>query len=274
MIEVEGRANAYRGQIQLTISDLKVKNKASIDQGIFLESSPEEPLKMFQALCEILRQIKNKNLKRLVEKFLKDRNFVSHFQTSPAAKNFHHAYLGGLLEHTLSVCRLATLVANHYPELDRDLLLTAAFLHDIGKIRELQFESHIDYTDEGRLLGHVVIGAAMLDEKLEAIQAFPEDLALRLKHLILSHHGQYDFGSPKRPKFLEAFALNLIDDLDAKIKGLGRFMAKDQQEGAWTEYNRLFERFFLKGDIFPVSKTFKEISEEDDRQGTLFSSSR
>jgi 3'-5' exoribonuclease len=153
------------------------------------------------------------------------------------------------LEHTLSVCRSALWVAERYPQLDRDLLIVAAFLHDVGKTRELSATSSIAYTDEGRLLGHLVLGAAMLEEKLGEIKGFPSDLGLRLRHLILSHHGEYAFGSPKRPKFLEAFALHLIDDLDAKINGLGRFMAKDHREGAWTEYNRLFERYLLKGAL-------------------------
>ncbi|MBW2167885.1 MAG: HD family phosphohydrolase, partial [Deltaproteobacteria bacterium] len=138
---------------------------------------------------------------------------------------------------------------------------------------ELKFDLHIDYTDQGRLIGHVVLGVAMLNEKLSELKEFPEDLAVRLKHLLLSHHGQYEFGSPKKPKFLEAFALNLIDDLDAKINGLGRFMEKDQQEGAWTDFNRMFERYFLKGGIAPP---LEEKSEErrgtDKKQGTLFSS--
>ena len=140
----------------------------------------------------------------------------------------------------------------------------------ILKIRELKFDLHIDYTDEGRLLGHLVLGVVMLEEKLAGIRAFPQELSLRLKHMILSHHGQYEFGSPKRPKFLEAFVLHLVDDLDAKVNGLGRFMRRDRQEGAWTDFNRLFERFFLKGGI-PVDKEETDTAlPEDDKQRVLF----
>lgn len=270
ILEVEGIAGSYRGQTQIRVSGLKVL-KGEVDQSVFMESAPGEPPEMMKSLREILRGVKNPHMKALIDRFLGDRHFVALFERAPAAKNFHHNYLGGLLEHTLSVCQMAQKVAEHYPQLDGDLLVTAAFVHDVGKIRELKFDLQIDYTDEGRLVGHLVIGAAMVDEKLGQVKNFPRELAIRLKHLILSHHGQYDFGSPKVPKFLEAFALNLIDDLDAKINGLGRFMDKDLQEGSWTDFNRLFERYFLKGKILPVEEESEERVGPDERQGTLFS---
>ena len=262
ILEVEGHAGSYRGQIQITLSGLKLA-KGEVDPDIFLESTLCDPSEMVKSLRDILREVKGVHLRTLNDRFLNDRDFVSQFKKAPAAKNFHHNYLGGLLEHTLSVCRMTKQVAEHYPRLDSDLLLTAAFLHDIGKIKELGFHLRINYTDEGRLLGHVMLSVTMVEEKLGEVKNFPRDLAVRLKHLILSHHGQYEFGSPKRPKFLEAFALHLVDDLDAKINGLGRFMEKDRQEGAWTDFNRLFERYFLKGEILPVER------ESDDRGGTV-----
>jgi len=270
IIEVDGIAGSYRGQTQVRISGLKVL-KGEVDQSVFLESAPVDVSEMMKSLREILKDVKGFHLRALIDRFLGDPGFVSLFEKAPAAKNFHHNYLGGLLEHTLSVCQMAQKVAEHYPQLDGELLVTAAFVHDVGKIRELKFDLQIDYTDEGRLIGHLVIGAAMVDEKLGQIKDFPRELAIRLKHLILSHHGQYEFGSPKVPKFLEAFALNLIDDLDAKINGLGRFMEKDSQEGAWTDFNRLFERYLLKGEILPVQGESGEKGKIDERQGTLFS---
>ena len=174
------------------------------------------------------------------------------------------------MEHTLSVCQMTQLVGKHYPELDRDLLIMGAFLHDIGKVRELKFDLRIDYSDEGRLLGHLILGVAMIDEKLTLIKDFPHELALLVKHLILSHHGQYEFGSPKRPKFLEAFALHLIDDLDAKMNGLGRFIEKDPQEGTWTDFNTLFERYLLKGRIPTPEEEIRPTPPKDDKQGVLF----
>jgi 3'-5' exoribonuclease len=269
IIEVGGNAGSYRGNIQVTISSLQVVNE-NADPEIFFEASPIDASEMMASLREVLREIEDAHLKELVNRFLNDRQFVSLFKKTPAAKNFHHSYLGGLLEHTLSVCRMAVKVADHYPLLDRDLLVTAAFLHDIVKMKELLFDRRIDYTDEGRLLGHVMLGAAMLDEKLRELKEFPRHLAVRLKHMILSHHGQYEFGSPKRPKFLEAFALNLIDDLDAKINGLALFMEKDRQEGSWTDFNRLFERYFLKGEILSVKEKSDEEDMEDVKQGSLF----
>ena len=269
IIQINGRAGFFRDQIQITVSDLKVPaNKP--DPEIFLESTPNDPSKMFSSLKEILKGVEDARLRELIRRFLGDRKFVDLFMRSPAAKNFHHCYLGGLLEHTLSVCEMALQVVRHYPQLDGDLLLTSAFLHDIGKTRELKFGLSIDYSDEGRLIGHVVLGAAMVDEKLKALKNFPDELATLLKHMVLSHHGQYDFGSPKAPKFLEAFALNLIDDLDAKINGLGRFMERDRHEGEWTEFNRMFGRYFLKNKAVPVVDEPVKKSQKEEKQGSLF----
>jgi 3'-5' exoribonuclease len=272
IVRVEGNSSSYRGKLQITLSNLEAP-KLDVDPAVFLESTTNDFSEMMKSLRKILRKVKNAHLRSLIDRFLGDPAFVSGFEKAPAAKNFHHNYLGGLLEHTLSVCRMALNVAEHYPQLDGDLLLTGAFLHDIGKIEELKFDLNIDYSDQGRLIGHVVLGVTMLDKKLGELKEFPEDLAFRLKHLILSHHGEYEFGSPKRPKFLEAFALHLIDDLDAKISGLGRFMEKDRQEGAWTDFNRLFERYFLKGTIAPpLEEESNDGRETDRKQGTLFSS--
>lgn len=270
IIELKGRAGSYRGQIQVTVSDIKVPN-IEIDPAVFLESTLRDLSEMMNALRKILKKVKNPHLKALNGCFLSDREFVSQFKKAPAAKNFHHSYLGGLLEHTLSVCQMIVQVADHYPQLDEDLLLSAAFLHDIGKIREFEYDLHIDYTDEGRLLGHLVMGSAMVDEKAAELKTFPRELALQLKHMILSHHGEHEFGSPKRPKFMEAFVLNLIDDLDAKINGLGRFMEKDRKEGSWTDFNRLFGRHFLKGKILSFEEPPQQMEETDDPQRSLFS---
>lgn len=270
VVEVEGYANTYREQVQLTVSAVAASAE-EVDPAIFLEASPRDPSKMMGDLRGILRGIKNPHLRTLVESFLTDRDFLKAFRRAPAAKNFHHNYLSGLLEHTLSVCSLAVQVSEHYPQLDRDLLIAAAFLHDIGKVQEFSYRLQIDYTDAGRLLGHLVLGAAMVDEKLAGIKSFPDELALRLKHLVLSHHGEYEFGSPKRPKFLEGFALHLIDDLDAKVNGLGRFMEKDRQEGRWTDFNRLFSRFLMKGTAEAVEGALEESAETEKRQQVLFS---
>jgi len=200
-----------------------------------------------------------------------DHHFVTQFKKAPAAKNFHHSYLGGLLEHTLSVSQMAVIVSAHYPDLDSDLLLSGAILHDIGKTEELTFEPNIEYSNKGRLLGHIVLGVVMVEEKLKSLKDFPSELALRLKHLILSHHGEFDFGSPKRPKFLEAFALHLIDDMDAKINGLSRLLKDDRQEGSWTVFNKLFQRYFFKGDSSAqTNNKGEDIDSKPQGQGHLF----
>jgi len=268
VVQIFGNAGSYRGEVQITVNALEpVRDRP--DPEIFLESAPGDPSRMMRSLRGILKGVHDPHLKALIDAFLEDRGFMARFRKAPAAKNFHHGYLGGLLEHTLSVCQMAEEVAAHYPELNRDLLITSAFVHDVGKIRELGCDILIDYTDEGRLVGHVVLGLSMVEEKLRGLQEFPPDLAVRLKHMILSHHGQYDFGSPKEPKFLEAFALHLIDDLDAKINGLSRFMERDRHEGSWTEFNRMFGKYFLKQRLEPAGK--ERGPDTDTLQGTLFS---
>ena len=270
VLEVEGYASSYRDQLQVTLSTLRTVNEMC-DPSVFLEVTQKDIPKLMGSLREVLKSIKHSRIRALVESFLADRQFMGLFKQAPAAKNFHHSYIGGLLEHTLSVCEMTRMAVNHYPQLDSDLLLAGAFFHDIGKVRELRWDRVIDYTDEGRLIGHLTLGVTMIDERVASIGDFPEEIGLRLKHLILSHHGEYEFGSPKRPKFLEAFALHLIDDLDAKMNGLSRFMEKDKQEGEWTDFNRLFERYFLKAKI-----QLEERAEAgfEDRQKGLFSPSR
>jgi 3'-5' exoribonuclease len=263
IVNITGQASTYRNQVQIQIKEL-TQNRSSIDPAIFLESTLNDTTQMFSDLKRLSLQIQNRHLKNLVESFFADHHFVAQFKKAPAAKYFHHSYLGGLLEHTLSVSQVALMAAKHYPDLDSDLLLSGAILHDIGKIAELNFERNIDYSDQGRLLGHIVLGVLMLEEKLKPFKDFPPTLAMSLKHLILSHHGEFDFGSPKRPKFLEAFALHLIDDLDAKINGLSRLLKDDRQEGSWTAFNNLFQRYFFKGDSY--ARANRKMEEMDSRQ--------
>jgi 3'-5' exoribonuclease len=270
VLDIQGQTGLYKGQLQLTLSGLNVSEEP--DPGLFLETSSFDITEMMTSLRGLIKKIKDVHLKTLAERFFSDHDFMDRFKKAPAAKNFHHNYIGGLLEHTLSVSRMAVQVSGHYPGLDGDLLLAGAFLHDIGKIKEFKYSTWVDYTDEGRLLGHVVLGVAMLDEKIAAMKRFPEETALRLKHLILSHHGEYEFGSPKRPKFLEAFALHMVDDLDAKMNGIARYMEKDTKEGSWTDFNRMFERYLLKGGIDSSNggEERSSVPVENDGQGVLF----
>ena len=271
VVEIKGDADSYKGQIQIRVSGLRMP-EGEVDSDIFLESAPVDVSDLMQGLKKVLSAVDNRHLKSLIDGFLGDQTFLSHFKKAPAAKSFHHNYTGGLLEHTLSVCRMAQKVAEHYTALDRDLLVTGAFLHDIGKTRELTYGLQVEYTGEGRLVGHLVEGVSMLDQKINELKKFPKELADGLRHMILSHHGEYEFGSPKRPKFLEAYALHLVDDLDAKMNGLKRFMERDGREGEWTEFNRMFERYFFKGDFSTSEETKSKKRAERDRQGRLFSS--
>jgi 3'-5' exoribonuclease len=267
VMQVEGSTGSYRGKIQLTLTSASTCEE-DFDISMLLESSHLPAGEMFKSLREILHTIENPHLRALADRFLADKDFVTELKQAPAAKNFHHGYIGGLLEHTLGVCKLAKTVASMYPSLDEDLLVFGAFVHDIGKIRELRCRPVIDYTDEGRLIGHVVLGTHMLEEKIRSLKEFPVDLEIKIMHLVLSHHGEYEFGSPKRPKFLEAFALHLLDDLDAKINGLGRFIEQDRQKGSWTEFNRLFTRYLLKGE--PEVEQPPDNAPPGPSQGTLF----
>lgn len=270
IVHITGLAVSYKDMVQIRVHELK-KEGDTFDAAVFQETTEKDIGQMISALKKLSRTITNKHLRALIESFWEDDHFLTLFKKAPAAKYLHHSYIGGLLEHTLSVTELALDVSTHYPELDRDLLLCGAILHDIGKTRELSFDLNIDYTDEGRLLGHIVLGTIMVEEKLGGFKDFPEDLSIRLKHLILSHHGEFEFGSPKRPKFLEAFALHLIDDMDAKINGLGRLMRGDQREGAWTSFNNLFQRYFFKGNSDDTIKNNDtEKDEKKPMQESLF----
>jgi len=203
---------------------------------------------MFADLMAFVDQIETACLKNLLHLFFNDETIAALFKKAPAAKGFHHVYIGGLLEHTLSVIRLLDKINNHYQGINRDLLITGGILHDIGKIYEYSYDSIFDYSDQGRLIGHIVIGIEMLDKKIAAIEDFPEKLAMELRHLILSHHGTQEFGSPKRPKTLEALIVHFIDDLDAKVNAFQEFIAESRDDdAAWTPFHKLFERFIYKG---------------------------
>ncbi|MDL1968287.1 MAG: CRISPR-associated endonuclease Cas3'', partial [Deltaproteobacteria bacterium] len=204
---------------------------------------------MFERLLKLTKTIETLYLKNLLEAFWNDDEFVSKFKKAPAAKKMHHAYIGGLIEHTLSMARLADKIAEHYQyiEIDRDLLVTGAILHDIGKIREFDYKVKIDYSDEGRLLNHIVIGVQMIEEKLENIKNFPDEQALLIKHMIVSHHGTREFGSPEPPKTIEAVLLNYIDEIDSKVNGIREFIDREDPGEKWTSFHRLLERFFYIG---------------------------
>ena len=247
-ILVNAKASVYMGKMQVVVQELKRIDESLVDLSDFLPVSKRSLSEMRQELDQILSSLTDSYIEKLLRSFFDDANFFALYSKAPAAKAMHHVFLGGLLEHSLAVVGLAGDVAVRYPQVNRDLLICGALLHDIGKVAELSYHRSFDYTDEGKLLGHIVIGVQMVEDRVRQIPDFPAELSMLIKHLLLSHHGQYDFGSPKRPKFLEAVILNFIDDLDSKINGVQTHIDKEpDKDGNWTNYHRLYDRYFYKG---------------------------
>ena len=248
IIFIEGRAANYKNSIQISITSIMKIPWDEVESTDYLPAAKADVKEMFNELLGYVEKVNDKFLKALLNAFFQEEETASLFQRAPAAKGFHHIYLGGLLEHTLSVVRLLEKVSDHYPSLNKDMLITGGILHDIGKIYEFSYNNIIDYSDEGRLIGHIVMGVEMINKKIAAINDFPMQSALELRHIILSHHGEFEFGSPKRPKTLEALVIHYVDDLDAKFNAFQTFMADSaNNDSDWTIYNRFLERFLYKG---------------------------
>jgi 3'-5' exoribonuclease len=248
VVNVRGYVVAYQGGLQINVADIDKVKEGEYSIRDFLPSSGRDPAEMMKELEGIVGGVSDKHLKALINAFIKDPGVRERFMLAPAAKTMHHPYLGGLLEHVLSLCGLVERIRGHYGGIDWDLLIAGAVLHDMGKIHELSYERSFGYTDEGRLLGHITIEMEMIGEKIKGLVGFPANLALRLKHMILSHHGQLEFGSPKRPKTPEALILSFLDDLDAKVTAMQALIAGGAGvDENWTPFNRFFERFIYKG---------------------------
>ncbi len=245
-VHVRAQVSEYRSNLQMVIKDMARVSEDQVNTEDFLVTTTRDITQMMGRLKEMTGRMQTPHLRELFEAFWADDLFVAAFSRAPAAKRMHHAYIGGLLEHTLSMAILSELVAEHYSGVDHDLLLAGVILHDIGKLRELEYSRRIEYTDEGRLLSHIVIGLSMLDEKLRLMPDFPETQAHLLKHMIVSHHGSREFGSPEPPKTIEAVLLNDIDEMDSRVNSIREFVAKDSSDGTWTSYHRLLERHFYK----------------------------
>lgn len=244
-VQVSGKASSFQEHLQLNITHIQRVGEEEILFSDFFPMAEKDIEEMFQSLLEISQQIKNPHLSQLLQLFWEDESFIKLFKMAPASKWLHHNYLGGLLEHTLSLVQLVLKNVSHYPGLNLDLLLTASILHDLGKVDELSYHRSFDYSDEGRLLGHIIIGIERLGDKIRQLPDFPKNLSTLLKHLLLSHHGQYIWGSPKRPMTLEAVMLHYLDDMDAKMNGIQQFIKKQVPEGSrWSTYHRMFDQYF------------------------------
>jgi 3'-5' exoribonuclease len=246
-IAVRAKATVYLGKMQLVIGELSRIPEEEVILADFLPETERDIREMERELSELLATVGDGDLSRLLKAFFDDPAFMGLYRTAPAAKGMHHVYLGGLLEHSLAVAKLSDRIVPLYPGINRDLLIAGALLHDVGKVRELQYLRSFDYSDEGKLLGHITIGVEMIQEKIAAIGGIAPELAMLLKHMLLSHHGQYEFGSPKRPKTIEATILNYLDDLDSKINGIRTHIRKEAgSQSRWTSYHRLYDRYFYK----------------------------
>lgn len=246
-VKVKGVLQVFQNRLQMSVHKMARVLDADVDFADFFPASTRDPMEMFAELRGIAAGIRDPHLRALLEAFLNDEPLARRYRTAPAAKQVHHAYLGGLIEHVLSVCRLSQLLASHYANLDLDLLLTGAILHDVGKVAELTYERSFGYSSEGQLLGHIVIGLRMLQEKLRQLPDFPPKLRVLVEHMIVSHHGELEFGSPKVPLFPEALLLHHLDNLDSKMECMRALAEKDRHvEGSWTGYSNALERSILK----------------------------
>jgi 3'-5' exoribonuclease len=255
---VEGRCQLYQGRRQIVVNKLQILREDEISPKDYIAESDLDPEALYAKLLGYVASMKDPFYKALAEAvFCDDPEIADRVKRAPAAKSMHHAYKTGLLEHVISIVGILDSLSAHYGKyLDRDLLFLGGFFHDIGKIWELSYDRVTDYTMEGKLIGHLVMGVELVDKKIRELEAqpgrlpgaFPEEKRLLIKHVILAHHGKYEYGSPKRPKCLEALVVHMIDDLDSKVNAIRMFIEQDQTPGRWTALNRSYERFFFKPD--------------------------
>ena len=253
-VRIEGATQHYNGNLQIIVSHVEPAEPAIINEEELLQVDQQQGEKLMSRLADLVRSVSDVNLQYLGEAFLVDEKMMRNFKLAPAGIKAHHAYQGGLLEHVVSLMELAVLVAKQYDEVDQDLLVMGAFLHDIGKVRELTYEKGLGYSDEGQLIGHLTIGIEMLDEKISEAEKlsgekFPLETALRLKHMLQSHHGLPEYGSPKVPMTFEAVALRNLDELDSKIATFRQVIRDDVNDGSgWTNYQPNLGRKLFKGN--------------------------
>lgn len=241
-IEVYGDITSFQGALQVNVKRIRKCQEGEYAPADYLPVSRFDREEMYQELLSYINSVENVYLKKLLQEFfVKDEAFISAFKQSSAAKTVHHGFVGGLLQHTLGVTKLCDYYCSTYPLLKRDLLIAAAICHDMGKTREISLFPENDYTDAGQFLGHIVIGVEMIGEKVRNIPGFPEVLANELKHCILAHHGEYEFGSPKKPAIMEAMALNLADNTDAKMETFTEILESSKDNNGWLGFNRLFD---------------------------------
>ena len=239
-IDVTGEVTSFNGAIQVNIKRIRKCSPGEYDPSDYMPTSPFNIDEMWKELLGFIDSVEESHLRELLDHFFRDDEFAKVFKASSAAKSIHHSFVGGLLQHTLAVTRICDFLAGRYYRLNRDLLITAAICHDIGKTRELSRYPQNDYTDAGQYLGHIIIGIEMVDEAIREIDGFPEAIEQELKHCILSHHGEFEFGSPKKPAIIEAVALSFADNTDAKLEAFTELLENSNESG-WMGFSRIFE---------------------------------
>ncbi len=241
-IRVDAQVTSFNGALQLNVKRVRVADAGEFEPADYMPCSGKDIEGMYKELLEIINSVSDANLNKLLKCFfVDDAEFVKRFKNHSAAKSIHHGFIGGLLEHTLSVAKLCVYLADNYPVIKKDLLVSAAIFHDIGKIDELSAFPENDYTDEGQLVGHIVMGTMMVGEKMKQIDGFPVTLGNELKHCILAHHGELEYGSPKKPALIEALALAHADNLDAKLQTFKEVLDDNKDKADWLGYNKMFE---------------------------------
>jgi 3'-5' exoribonuclease len=255
-LKVKGLVNKYKNRFQLTIHKLRKLGDTEIEFSDYLPKTTKNVDELWQTLAGFVDSFQNLHLKSLIHAFMSDPEIAAAYRNAPAAKTLHHAYIGGLLDHVVSLFRSCDLVCRNYPQVNRDLLLTGVFLHDIGKIHELAYNRSFTYTTRGQLLGHMIIELEMLQAKLALLPDFPPELKTLLEHLIISHHGQYEFGSPKLPMFPEALLLHYMDDLDSKMEAMrAHFEREADLDSPWSSYNASLGRPLLNSAKYLAPKS-------------------
>jgi 3'-5' exoribonuclease len=249
-VKVEGRVELYRDKPQLALLQFRKARPEEIELSDFLPHTKEDVEKMYAQLLDYAKSIRDNWLQQLVLSIVNDPAIAVRYKKAPAAKTMHHAYLGGLLEHVVGLCGLAKKAAEHYPELNLDLLLTVAILHDVGKLDELCYARAIGYTTDGQLLGHIVMELETVLHAIDKIPGFPNELKTVVQHLLISHHGQYEFGSPKLPMIREAMVFHYLDDMDSKMAAVRAALATESGDEEWSAYSGALQRKFLRLDRY------------------------
>ena len=262
-VKVKGLLNKYNNRFQLTIHKLRKCEEQEVDFSDYLPKTDKDVDALWQTLRGFVDSFQNEQLKALIQAFMADPEIEFRYKNAPAAKSLHHAFVGGLLDHVVSLFRSCDLTSRNYPQIDRDLLMSGAFLHDIGKLHELSYARSISYTTSGQLLGHMIIELEMLHAKIAQVPGFSDELKILLEHMIISHHGQYEFGSPKLPMFPEALMLHYLDDLDSKMESMrAQFEREAENEEPWAGYNASLGRPLLNVKKFLAKKKEKEKEKE------------